>query len=92
MNAIDTNSSFKVDPTRGARNSRVASEWYSRPADERYLTLDTLFASVAERAERSRTRTVASRDVRVQAPQNEADALTVILPGNKAIALDLKDS
>ena len=82
MNAIDTTSSFRVDPSRGERNSRVASEWYSRPADERYLTLDTLFASVSSRAERSRTRTVASREVRVHASPDQADALTVILPGS----------
>ena len=67
MNAISTTSPFKVDPSRGERNSRVASEWYSCPADERYLTLDTLFASVSSRAARTRTRTVGSREVRVQA-------------------------
>lgn len=84
MNAIDSISSFNVDPSRGARNSRVASEWYSRPADERYLTLDALFASVSSRAESCRTRTVASREVRVQASPDQADALTIILPGSDA--------
>jgi hypothetical protein len=82
MNAIDTTTSFKVDPTRGERNSRVASEWYLRPADERYLDLNTLFTSVSSRAERSRTRTVTSREVRVQASPGQVDALTVILPGS----------
>ena len=82
MNAIGTTSQFKVDPYQGERNSRVASEWYSRPADERYLTLDSLFASVSSRAERSRTRTVGSCEVRVQTSPDESDALTVILPGS----------
>ena len=82
MNAIGTISPFKVDPGRGEQNSRVSSEWFSRPADERYLDLDTLFKSVSRRAEHSCTRTVESHEVRVQASPNEADALAVILPGS----------
>jgi len=82
MNAFDTTSPFKVDPSRGERNSRVASEWYSRPADERYLDLNSLFSSLSSRAERSHTRTVASREVRIQASSEKADGLTVILPGS----------
>lgn len=82
MNAIGTMSPFKIDPGRGEQNSRVASEWFSRPGDERYLDLDTLFKSVSHRAERARSRTVESREVRVQASPDEADALTVILPSN----------
>jgi hypothetical protein len=82
MNAIVTTSPFKVDPTRGAHSGRVASEWFSRPADERYLDLDTLFTSVSHRAECSRTRTVESREVRVQVSSDGADALSVILPGS----------
>jgi len=84
MNAFGTMSPFKVDPSRGTHNGRVASEWFSRPADERYLDLDTLFKSVSCRAERSRSRTIESREVRVQASPGEADALTVILPGSDA--------
>jgi hypothetical protein len=51
---------YKVDATRGTNNGRVSSEWFSRPADERYLSLSELYASVRGRTERSRTRTVAS--------------------------------
>ena len=82
MNAFGKMSPFKVDPSRGDHNGRVASEWFSRPADERYLDLDTLFKSVSRRAARSRSRTVESRELRVQASSNEADALSVILPGS----------
>lgn len=82
MNAIATTSPFKVDTSRGGHNSRVASEWYARPADERYLDLDSLFASTSLRAGRSRTRTVESRAVRVHAPADQPEALAVILPGN----------
>jgi hypothetical protein len=81
MNGVGQTSAFKVDPTRGQQISRVSSEWFSRPADERYLDLDTLFEAVSRRAECSRTRTVESREIRVQAWPDEADALAVILPG-----------
>ena len=56
-NARDPRSSgYKVDVNRGERIGRVSSEWFSRPADERYLSLSELFAAVRGRAERSRTR------------------------------------
>ncbi|MCA1537709.1 hypothetical protein I6F21_34920 [Bradyrhizobium sp. NBAIM03] len=48
---------YKVDVTRGTRVGRVSSEWFSRPADERYLSLSDLYGSVRGRTERSRTRT-----------------------------------
>ena len=59
--------SYKVDVSRGQRIGRVSSEWFSRPADERYLSLADLHAAVHGRAERSGTRTVESRAVRVEA-------------------------
>jgi hypothetical protein len=48
----DLSGGYKVDASRGERVSRVSSEWFSRPADERYLSLSDLFASVRGRAER----------------------------------------
>ena len=47
---------YKVDVSRGERNGRVSSEWFNRPDDERYLSLDDLWASVKGRSERSRSR------------------------------------
>ena len=32
-------SGYKVDLSRGERIGRVSSEWFSRPADERFLSL-----------------------------------------------------
>ena len=37
---------FKVDLSRGDRVGRVSSEWFSRPDDERYLSLSELYAAV----------------------------------------------
>lgn len=56
---------YKVDVSRRERNGRVSSEWFNRPDDEPYLSLDDLWASVNCRSERSRTRVVQTADIRV---------------------------
>ena len=73
-----------MDVSRGERVGRVSSEWFSRPADERFLSLSELFASVRGRAERSRTRTVESAAIRVEASRDNADRLALMLPGSEA--------
>jgi hypothetical protein len=78
----DTRGGYKVDVSRGERIGRVSSEWFSRPADERYLSLSELMASVKGRAERSRTRTVESAAVRVEASRDNAERLDLVLPGS----------
>jgi hypothetical protein len=77
----DRRGGYKVDVGRGQRVSRVSSEWFSRPADERYLSLDRLMAAVKGRAERSRTRTMESAAVRVEANRDDAERLDLMLPG-----------
>jgi hypothetical protein len=72
---------FKVDVSRGQRVGRVSSEWFSRPADERYLSLSELFGVVSGRAERSRTRTAESAAIRVEARREDAERLALIVPG-----------
>ena len=71
---------YKVDASRGERIGRVSSEWFSRPADERYLSLSELFAAVRGRTERSRTRTVESAAIRVEASRDDAERLSLMLP------------
>ena|GEM_PF-5777282 len=55
----DTGGGYKVDVGRGERVGRVSSEWFSRPADERYLSLSELAHTVRDRTDRSRMRVVA---------------------------------
>lgn len=50
----DASGGYKVDVSRGERVGRVSSEWFSRPADERYLSLSELTRSMVEQARRSR--------------------------------------
>jgi len=79
--ARDYSGGYRVDANRGDQNGRVSSEWFSRPADERYLSLSELYSSVRGRTERSRTRTVESAAIRVEASRDDAERLTLMLPG-----------
>ena len=71
----------RVDLSRGERVGRVSSEWFSRPADERFLSLGDLHRTVKSRADRSRARTFESREVRVEASRDSAERLSLVLPG-----------
>jgi hypothetical protein len=77
----DTTGGYKVDVSRGERVGRVSSEWFSRPADERYLSLSELARSVRDRADRSRTRVVESALIHVEANRSDPERLALILPG-----------
>ena len=77
----DTTGGYKVDVSRGDRVGRVSSEWFSRPADERYLSLSELARSVRDRADRSRTRVVESALIHVEANRSDPERLALVLPG-----------
>jgi len=77
----DGSGGYKVDASRGQRNGRVSSEWFSRPDDQRFLSLADLYASVRGRSDRSRTRTVESSAIRVEAARDNPERLTLALPG-----------
>ena len=72
---------YKVDISRGERIGRVSSEWFSRPADERYLSLSALHNAVRSRADRAIARTVETRALRVEASRDSSERLTLISPG-----------
>jgi len=72
---------YKVDISRGERIGRVSSEWFSRPDDERYLSLTELHAAVRGRAERATARTVETKALRVEASRDDAERLALIVPG-----------
>lgn len=81
IDAPQVSGAYKVDISRGRNISRVSSEWYSRPDDEKFLSLNELYDSVRRRADRARTRIVESRDVRVEASMDNAERLSLIVPG-----------
>ncbi len=72
---------FKVDLSRGERIGRVSSEWFSRPDDERYLSLSALHKAVLARSERATARTVETRVLRVEASRDDGERLALAIPG-----------
>ncbi|MCG2841252.1 DUF945 domain-containing protein [Sandaracinobacter sp. RS1-74] len=74
--------SYRVDVSRGKSTARVSSEWFSRPDDERFLSLSDLFDSVRRRADRAHTRIVESKTIKVEAHRSQPERLGLILPGS----------
>ena len=81
QNEQPVSSGFRVDVSRGERVGRVSSEWFSRPDDERYLSLTDLYDAVRRRADRAQARTVESRAVKVEAACDNAERLALLVPG-----------
>jgi hypothetical protein len=73
---------YRVDVSRGALDGRVSSEWFSRPADERFLSLRALHDHVRGRAETMTTRVVESRSIRVEARSEDPERLSLFVPGD----------
>src|SRR5712671_1880782 len=87
QNEGPVSSGFRVDVSRGERVGRVSSEWFSRPDDERYLSLTDLYDAVRRRAESAQVRTVESRTVKVEAARDNAERLALLVPGcDEAVA------
>jgi len=84
MNGRPESGGYKVDVSRGGHDGRVSSEWFSRPDDEKYLSLSELYDSLKGRAERSRTRTVESAAIRVEAHRDDPEKLALVLPDAEA--------
>lgn len=72
---------YRVDISRGGNISRVSSEWFSRPDDERFLSLPDLYDHVRSRAERATTRIVESKAIRVEARSDNPERLSLVVPG-----------
>src|ERR1700719_3034415 len=81
QNEGPVSSGFRVDVSRGERVGRVSSEWFSRPDDERYLSLTDLHDAVRRGAECAQARTAESRAVKVEAARDNAERLALIVPG-----------
>ena len=82
--AQDVAQPFRVDPSRGQRIGRVSSEWFSRPADERFLNLDDLYGTVHHRAENSHARITESRQLRIEARRDDPHTLSISSAGAEA--------
>jgi hypothetical protein len=73
------------------RFSSVSSKWFSRPDDERYLSLTDLHEAARRRTESAQARTVENGAVKVEVSRDNAERLAVIVPG-RASGADASDS
>lgn len=71
---------YRVDISRGRNIGRVSSEWFSRPDDERFLSLTDLYDVVRARADRATTRVVDSKAIRVEARSDSPERLSLMVP------------
>jgi len=58
----------------------MSSEWFNRPADERFLSLTDLNNAVRWRSERSKTRIMESEAIRVEASRDNPGAPELVAP------------
>lgn len=82
---------FKVGNfNHGANRSEVSRQWMSRPADQRFLSLRDLHASVAGRADNSREVMIDTRRIEFIAPEptsiEQTHDLSVGLPGGEIVS------
>jgi hypothetical protein len=71
----------RVDVRRGALDGSLSSQWYTRPDDQRFLSLDDLLDAVKARMENSIVNTYGTRSLRVLADENlSADTMRILAP------------
>lgn len=66
---------FKVDHTRGERDGTVSSQWFSRPADQRFLSMTALAQAVHGRSKDAKAFTINTSDIRVSARSDNPESL-----------------
>jgi hypothetical protein len=66
-----------VTASRGSLNTSVSQQWFSRPDDQKFLSMDALISSLHDRTDLSRTNTFESKKLRVSA--NPDDNHTLLL-------------
>ncbi|WP_114149031.1 DUF932 domain-containing protein [Pararhizobium haloflavum] len=99
MNAVAAQSTLTPEnPTsyavgnfhKGEVRSDLSKQWIARPADQRFLSLSDLHASVSARAERTEEHRIMNKEVEFFAPdpktKDDTNKLFVGLPGGNEIA------
>lgn len=85
MDNITTTESYRVDTGKGTSDGRLSSQWYNRPDDERFLSLEDLYAATYARADNSSAYVVQSKEIKVQANTNSPTDLHLELPDGRGI-------
>lgn len=72
---------WKVSTEKGSIDTRLSSQWYNRPDDQRFLSLDDLHAATLQMYQQSSQSIIDVKDVRVLAEQDNPDDLRLLIPG-----------
>ena len=79
----ESKSGYQVDLSRGTTNTRVSSQWYARPPDERFLSLDELYEHTKSVAQASRADIIDSHKIQVVA--SDEHTLQLNLPQGEEV-------
>lgn len=74
---------FKTSTSAGEMRSEVSSNWYSRPDDQKFLSLTELFDHCHYNAVHSKAEVVRSSEIVVQAQAQDADKLELVMPAGQ---------
>lgn len=74
-----------VDASRGRMDGTVSSQWFSRPDDQRFTSLDDLIASLQSRTDGVREEVIASSAIRLEGRRDNADALSLMAPDGEPV-------
>lgn len=76
----------KIDAMRGGLDGTVSRQWFNRPDDQRFTSLDDLIASLERRTAGMREDLVAGADIRIEADRGSTDDLWLIAPDGERAA------
>ena len=79
---------YKTTGWSGNNNSAVSSQWFRRPADQKFLSLDDLFEARLAEADNSRADTVDSRKIEVIADAANAEKLALRITTENGLVVD----
>lgn len=71
---------FKVDTRAGEIKGEVSSQWFSRPDDQKFLSLNDLHAHTKHGADNSRAEVFQSAEIEVRADSDDTEKLELVLP------------
>lgn len=72
---------YRVSTDQGFFSGRVSSQWFSRPDDQKFLDLDSLYEYTKASAENSWSRNIDVTDIEVQAPDtSNPENLQLLIP------------
>ena len=66
---------YKVSTSKGERRGELSSQWFSRPDDQRYTSLEEMYKETKDRSERSRVATIDAKNIRVNASFDDPERL-----------------